>query len=767
MTVIKNDVINEYTNSGSDRYSITFEYDRPEQVTVRTYNSDTNEYEDVTDWVFDGATAIRFTDVVPDTFEIVRVTNISQSYGESRYAVFQQGSAIKAGDLNGNLELLRLAIEEGANELDDQQDQIDDLNDEIDRLDDRIDQEIIDREEGDQNLQDQIDDIEINIDQIEGGSLDGRYVNITGDTMTGSLSMGNNKITNVSDPSADLDAVNLRTLTDFIDSSPDDPDGNKPSYTRYSITASGGETDITVPIFVRGGELVFINGAQLTRDVDYDTPDTVSVVLAQPLLAGDVFDLYCVNTLKIIEVPLGDTGNLPVVRENWVASQGDTTFTLEGGIRYTPGKEQIYLNGSLLKRDIDYTGNVPTTFVLTQGANEGDEVELYCQNFAISIEGDVNDLDLSAGNMTYQYPGGIERTVQNRLEDRVSVKDFGAVGDGNNDDTQAFKDAIATFKNVFIPTGRYRITSSLPYPGNHPEGGIIHGDGQESKLIIDIADANSPWLFEADMDDVSGNGYSWNIRGYTFRDFSVENYDDNTAYARKNGVFYFNGRTITANVIDNVHTLNVPQVAVHKGDTFGRGLKIQNCRFNLSTTSVDDTYAVNLWNYCSIEHTDIIGGWTWCCLIEGKTTIKNFNIGGQNTNKCGYAIYMRNTSDCLIENGYIEYCGRGQPSGTSNIQSVVLDNTYNSYIGHLYAMQGMNISAINCNPGTSSMSDLPARQVVELSGINYGGESSENARPHFKCVHPVFVSADATSIGINIQTINSVQYGEKWLSFNP
>ena len=459
MTVIKNDVINEYTNSGSDRYSITFEYDRPEQVTVRTYNSDTNEYEDVTDCVFDGATAIRFTGVVPDTFEIVRVTNISQSYGESRYAVFQQGSAIKAGDLNGNLELLRLAIEEGANELDGQQDQINDLNDEIDRLDGRIDQEIIDRENGDQNLQDQIDDIETNIDQIEAGSLDGRYVNVTGDTMTGALSMSDNKIDTLSDPSSPQDAVNLCTLQTYLDTEIGDLDPNKsPSYVRFTFTASGGETVVTVPAYVTGGELVFINGAEQTRNVDYTPTNSTTITFDQALLAGDVFDLYCVNTLKVIELPLGDTSNLPVIRQTFTATNGQTTFTLTGGEQYTPGKEQVFLNGNLLERDTDYTGNVGTSFVLEQGALAGDQVEIFCVNY--TVDGPAN----TASNVSYTYPGGVQRTVQNRLEEYVSVKDFGAVGDGS-DATDAFRKALAAAPAVYVPPGQYVISSTIELHG--------------------------------------------------------------------------------------------------------------------------------------------------------------------------------------------------------------------------------------------------------------------------------------------------------------
>ena len=46
----------------------------------------------------------------------------------------------------------------------------------------------------------------------------------------------------------------------------------------------------------------------------------------------------------------------------------------------------------------------------------------------------------------------------------VNVKDFGAVGDGEHDDTQAFIDAIEACKEetaVLIPTGRYKITKQI------------------------------------------------------------------------------------------------------------------------------------------------------------------------------------------------------------------------------------------------------------------------------------------------------------------
>jgi hypothetical protein len=45
--------------------------------------------------------------------------------------------------------------------------------------------------------------------------------------------------------------------------------------------------------------------------------------------------------------------------------------------------------------------------------------------------------------------------------DAVNIKDFGAVGNGEADDTQAFKNAIKASKKIFFPHGRYNITEAL------------------------------------------------------------------------------------------------------------------------------------------------------------------------------------------------------------------------------------------------------------------------------------------------------------------
>ena len=57
--------------------------------------------------------------------------------------------------------------------------------------------------------------------------------------------------------------------------------------------------------------------------------------------------------------------------------------------------------------------------------------------------------------------GAAARTVQNKLRDIVSVKDFGAVGDGITDDSSAIQTAISASDYVFIPYGTYAIGTQI------------------------------------------------------------------------------------------------------------------------------------------------------------------------------------------------------------------------------------------------------------------------------------------------------------------
>jgi len=57
--------------------------------------------------------------------------------------------------------------------------------------------------------------------------------------------------------------------------------------------------------------------------------------------------------------------------------------------------------------------------------------------------------------------GTVGRTLSVKLNEYVSVRDFGAVGDGATDDTAAFQAAYAACKQLFIPAGNYIITQKI------------------------------------------------------------------------------------------------------------------------------------------------------------------------------------------------------------------------------------------------------------------------------------------------------------------
>lgn len=95
---------------------------------------------------------------------------------------------------------------------------------------------------------------------------------------------------------------------------------------------------------------------------------------------------------------------------------------------------------------------------------------------------------LGVGRFTQSGEGAVARTAQDKLRDIISVKDFGAVGDGVADDTDAIQKAINAGASstimggraVYLPAGEYKVTSPLVIPEQFI---TMFGDGMWSSVI--------------------------------------------------------------------------------------------------------------------------------------------------------------------------------------------------------------------------------------------------------------------------------------------
>ena len=74
--------------------------------------------------------------------------------------------------------------------------------------------------------------------------------------------------------------------------------------------------------------------------------------------------------------------------------------------------------------------------------------------------------------------GAVAVSAQDKMRQTVSVKDFGAVGDGVTDDTVAIQAALDAHNSVYIPSGNYKITQVLRIQSN----GSFFGDGFSSAI---------------------------------------------------------------------------------------------------------------------------------------------------------------------------------------------------------------------------------------------------------------------------------------------
>jgi hypothetical protein len=203
-----------------------------------------------------------------------------------------------------------------------------------------------------------------------------------------------------------------------------------------------------------------------------------------------------ISDLPLVDSPVEGTDLFVVVQDNvtkkayasdiqtyvgfeevQTATAGQTVFNLTT-MTYAAGANNlmVFVDGVNQYEGSSYTETDNNTVTFSQGLHEGALVKFSTVQTQTSL---VN----SAGAVTFTAAGAgaVPRSVQSKERDIVSVKDFGATGDGVTDDTAAIQAAFATGKKViYMPAGVYKTTSTITVPAYYS----LIGDGHTSENAV-------------------------------------------------------------------------------------------------------------------------------------------------------------------------------------------------------------------------------------------------------------------------------------------
>lgn len=216
-------------------------------------------------------------------------------------------------------------------------------------------------------------------------------------------------------------------------------------------------------------------------------------------LAGGKLYTYSANTTSPLACYTNESGSIahtnPIILDSTGRVPGGEVW-LTDLVQY---KFELYTYANVLIGSYDDISGINETVAASSVSFTGFKGQV----------GTVQDLADSDGSDWIGYlpaSPGVARSAQDKMRDTVSVKDFGAVGDGSTDDTSAIQATInavgaAGGGTVYFPAGTYKISSKLTVANN---GVYLVGAGRRGTTLSPTAMSTDHILF----DTVSNGGLS-------------------------------------------------------------------------------------------------------------------------------------------------------------------------------------------------------------------------------------------------------------------
>lgn len=341
-----------------------------------------------------------------------------------------------------------------------------------------------------------------------------------------------------------------------------------------------------------------------------------------PLQVGDLYFNSVVNELKVWSgsawVP-SSPGSVTV--QDFTGTGSQTAFNLSTA-PVAENNTQIYIDGVYQQKDTYSVSGTAVNFSTAPPLNSGIEVV----NFTIASLGTVD-----ASNVSYNEGGvgAVNTSVQAKLQESVSVLDFGADPTGATDSTVAINAAVGALPaggTLLFPVGTYSISSPIIFDGKNA---TVSAYGANFTLVGD----NTGFVVKGTITNFTVLGGS--ITG----DNNAARPDSSTAQI---GWLIGDAAGATINNV-TIRDVKVSQANVgFKASYGGGGIIAYNVRF-INCEAVDSAGSTGGVGY-GFQFAQVSGGMIDNCLAANCTR---------------HGIYLSEGSDYIVSNCYVKDCGPG------------------------------------------------------------------------------------------------------------